>query len=133
MVMVKGLDFKVIVAVIGMILWTVPEEVLGEDVEVKNQLSYISKAVGIMESSMIKIKGDLRFVKRQVEKTTPKADMTVRRINSLETKIERLENLFSKIQSEVAKVKGSLESVEKELGGLANGTCANKFLCRRKK
>ena len=131
--MVKGLDFKVIVAVLGMILWAVPEEVLGEDVEVKNQLSYISKAVGIMESSMIKIEGDLRFVRRQIEKTTPKADMTIGRINSLETKIEKLENLFSKIELEVAKVKGSLEGVEKELGGLMNGTCANKLLCRRKK
>ena len=131
--MVKGLDFKVIVAVIGMILWAVPDEVLGEDVEVKNQLSYISKAVGIMESSIIKIEGNLRFVRRQVEKTTPKADMTVRRINSLEIKIEKLEKMFGKIQLEVAKVQGSLEGVEKELGGLMNGTCENKFLCRRKK
>ena len=131
--MVKGLDFKVIVAVIGMVLWAMPEEVLGEDVEVKNQLSYISKAVGIMESSIIKIEGNLRFVRRQVEKTTPKADMTVRRINSLEIKIEKLEKMFGKIQLEVAKVQGSLEGVEKELGGLMNGTCANKLLCRRKK
>ena len=131
--MVKGLDFKVIVAVIGMVLWAMPEEVLGEDVEVKNQLSYISRVVGIMESSILKIEGNLRFVRRQVEKTTPKADMTVRRINSLEIKIEKLEKMFGKIQLEVAKVQGSLEGVEKELGGLMNGTCANKFLCRRKK
>ena len=131
--MVKGLDFKVIVAVIGMVLWAMPEEVLGEDVEVKNQLSYISKVVGIMESSILKIEGNLRFVRRQVEKTTPKADMTVRRINSLEIKIEKLEKMFGKIQLEVAKVQGSLEGVEKELGGLMNGTCANKLLCRRKK
>ena len=131
--MVKGLDFKVIVAVIGMVLWAMPEEVLGEDVEVKNQLSYISRVVGIMESSILKIEGNLRFVRRQVEKTAPKADMIVRRINSLEIKIEKLEKMFGKIQLEVAKVQGSLEGVEKELGGLMNGTCANKLLCRRKK
>jgi len=42
---------------------------LEEDAEIKIQLSYISKITAVVESSIIKIEGSVRFVKRQAEKT----------------------------------------------------------------
>jgi len=114
-------------------LWLVPQEALGEDTEIKSQLSYISKVVGAIESSMIKIKGDVRFVKRQAEKTTIETNLSAKRLNSLEEKVKRIENLLNAILVDVAKLNVSLESVEKDLGGLSRGSCSNTRLCRRKK
>ena len=131
--MIIGREFKVVVAVVGIVLWLVPQEALGEDTEIKSQLSYISKVVGAIESSMIKIKGDVRFIKRQAEKTTTEINLSAKRLNSLEEKVKRIENLLNAILVDVAKLSVSLESVEKDLGGLSRGSCSNTRLCRRKK
>ena len=131
--MIIGREFKVVVAVVGIVLWLVPQEALGEDTEIKSQLSYISKVVGAIESSMIKIKGDVRFIKRQAEKTTTETNLSAKRLNSLEKKVKRIENLLNAILVDVAKLSVSLESVEKDLGGLSRGSCSNTRLCRRKK
>jgi uncharacterized protein YoxC len=131
--MIIGREFKVVVAVVGIVLWLVPQEALGEDTEIKSQLSYISKVVGAIESSMIKIKGDVRFIKRQAEKTTTETNLSAKRLNSLEEKVKRIENLLNAILVDVAKLSVSLESVEKDLGGLSRGSCSNTRLCRRKK
>ena len=82
--MMIGREFKAVVAVVGVVLWLVPQEALGEDTEIKSQLSYISKVVGAIESSMIKIKGDVRFVKRQAEKTIAEKNLSAKRLNNLE-------------------------------------------------
>jgi uncharacterized protein YoxC len=131
--MIIGREFKVVVAVVGIVLWLVPQEALGEDPEIKSQLSYISKVVGAIESSMIKIKGDVRFIKRQAEKTTTETNLSAKRLNSLEEKVKRIENLLNAILVDVAKLSVSLESVEKDLGGLSRGSCSDTRLCRRKK
>jgi uncharacterized protein YoxC len=131
--MIIGREFKVVVAVVGIVLWLVPQEALGEDTEIKSQLSYISKVIGAIESSMIKIKGDVRFIKRQAEKTTTETNLSAKRLNSLEEKVKRIENLLNAILVDVAKLSVSLESVEKDLGGLSRGSCSNTRLCRRKK
>lgn len=131
--MTIGREFKVVVAVVGIVLWLVPQEALGEDTEIKSQLSYISKVVGAIESSMIKIKGDVRFIKRQAEKTTTETNLSAKRLNSLEEKVKGIENLLNAILVDVAKLSVSLESVEKDLGGLSRGSCSNTRLCRRKK
>ena len=131
--MIIGREFKVVVAVVGIVLWLVPQEALGEDTEIKSQLSYISKVVGAIESSMIKIKGDVRFIKRQAEKTPTETNLSAKRLNNLETKVERIENLLNTIAADIAKLSVSLESVEKDLGGLSRGSCSNTRLCRRKK
>jgi len=131
--MMIGREFKVVVAVVGIVLWFVPQEALGEDTEIKSQLSYVSKVVGAIESSMIKIKGDVRFVKRQAEKTTTETNLSAKRLNSLEEKVKRIENLLNAILVDVAKLSVSLESVEKDLGGLSRGSCRNAILCKRKK
>ena len=131
--MMRGREFKVVVTVVGIVLWLVPQEALGEDTEIKSQLSYISKVVGAIESSMIKIKGDVRFIKRQAEKTTTETNLSAKRLNSLEEKVKRIENLLNAILVDVAKLSVSLESVEKDLGGLSRGSCSNTRLCRRKK
>ena len=131
--MMIGREFKVVVAVVGIVLWLVPQEALGEDTEIKSQLSYISKVVGAIESSTIKIKGDVRFVKRQAEKTIAETNLSAKRLNSLEEKVKRLENLLNAILVDVAKLNVSLESVEKDLGGLFRGSCSNTRLCGRKK
>ena len=128
-----GRGFKAVVAVVGVVLWLVPQEALGEDTEIKSQLSYISKVVGAIESSMIKIKGDVRFVKRQAEKTIAETNLSAERLNSLEEKVKRIENLLNIILVDVAKLNVSLESVEKDLGGLSRGSCSNTRLCGRKK
>ena len=125
--------FKVSVAIIGLVLWFLPQEVLGEDVEIKNRLSYISKIIGVIESSIIKIKGDVRFVKRQAEKTIAEANLSAKRLANLETKIKSIENLLNAIAVEIKKTNGSLEKIEKDLEGLFLGSCSNPLLCKRKK
>jgi len=131
--MMLGREFKVILVFTGIVLWLLPQEVLGEDAEVKSQLSYISKVVGAMESSMIKIEGDIRFVKRQTEKTIAETNLSAKHLNNLEAKVERIETLLNAIVVDVAKLNVSLESVEKDLEGLFRGSCSNTRLCRRKK
>ena len=126
-------EFKVIVAIIGMVLWLLPQEVLGEDVEIKNRLSYISKIIGVIESSIIKIKGDVRFVKRQAEKTIAEANLSAKRLDNLEIKIKSIEKLLNAIAEEIAKTNGSLDKIGKDLEGLFRGSCSNPLLCKRKK
>ena len=131
--MMIGREFKVVIAIVGVVLWLLPQEALGEDTEIKSQLSYISKVVGAIESSMIKIKGDVRFVKRQAEKTIAETNLSAKRLNNLEEKVKRIENLLNAILVDVAKLNVSLESVEKDFGDLSRGSCSNTRLCRRKK
>ena len=124
---------KVIVAVVGIVLWLVPQEVLGEDVEIKNRLSYISKLVGVIEGSIIKIEGDVRFVKRQAEKTIAKANLSAKRLDNLEEKIKSVESMLNVIAVGVAKTNDSLERIEKDLEGLFRRSCSSARLCERKK
>jgi hypothetical protein len=132
-IMLDNRGFKVVVAFVGVVLWLLPQEVLGEDVEIKNRLSYISKVVGVIEGSIIKIEGDVRFVKRQTEKTTAEAHLSAKRLDHLEEKIKSVENLLNVIAVGVAKTNGSLERIEKDLEGLFRGSCSNALLCKRKK
>ena len=132
-IMLDNRGFKVVVAFVGIVLWLLPQEVLGEDVEIKNRLSYISKVVGVIEGSIIKIEGDVRFVKRQAEKTTAEAHLSAKRLDHLEEKIKSVENLLNVIAVGVAKTNGSLERIEKDLEGLFRGSCSNALLCKRKK
>ena len=131
--MLDNRGFKVVVAFVGVVLWLLPQEVLGEDVEIKNRLSYISKVVGVIEGSIIKIEGDVRFVKRQTEKTTAEAHLSAKRLDHLEEKIKSVENLLNVIAVGVAKTNGSLERIEKDLEGLFRGSRSNSLLCKRKK
>ena len=132
-IMLDNRGFKVVVAFVGVVLWLLPQEVLGEDVEIKNRLSYISKVVGVIEGSIIKIEGDVRFVKRQTEKTTAEAHLSAKRLDHLEEKIKSVENLLNVIAVGVEKTNGSLERIEKYLEGLFRGSCSNALLCKRKK
>ena len=131
--MLDNRGFKVVVAFVWVVLWLLPQEVLGEDVEIKNRLSYISKVVGVIEGSIIKIEGDVRFVKRQTEKTTAEAHLSAKRLDHLEEKIKSVEKLLNVIAVGVAKTTGSLERIEKALEGLFRGSCGNALLCKRKK
>ena len=132
-IMLDNRGVKVVAAFVGIALWLLPQEVLGEDVEIKNRLSYISKVVGVIEGSIIKIEGDVRFVKRQTEKTTAEAHLSAKRLDHLEEKIKRVENLLNVIAVGVEKTNGSLERIEKDLEGLFRGSCSNALLCKRKK
>ena len=132
-IMLDNRGFKVVVAFVGVVLWLLPQEVLGEDVEIKNRLSYISKVVGVIEGSIIKIEGDVRFVKRQAGKTITAVNLSAKRLDNLEEKIKSVENLLNVIAVGVAKTNGSLERIEKELEVLFRGSCSNRLLCKRKK
>ena len=129
-IMLDNRGFKVVVAFVGVVLWLLPQEVLGEDVEIKNRLSYISKVVGVIEGSIIKIEGDVRFVKRQTEKTTAEAHLSAKRLDHLEEKIKSVENLLNVIAVGVAKTNGSLERIEKDLEGIPRGSCSKALLCK---
>lgn len=136
----SGWDSKVIIALIGLGLWLVsfnlwhsPQEALAEDIDIKNRLSYISKIVATMESAMIKIKGDLRFVKRQASLSIASRDSSEKRLNNLETKITAIESLLDSIAADVAKIGGNLGSVEKKINALVSESCDNIVLCKRKK
>ena len=132
-IMLDNRGFKVVVAFVGIVLWLMPQEALGEDVEIKNRLSYISKVVGVIEGSIIKIEGDVRFVKRQAEKTIAEVHLSAKRLDNLEAKIKSVENLLNVIAVEVAKINDSMQTVEKDLKGLFRGSCRNALLCKRKK
>ena len=132
-IMLDNRGFKVVVAFVGVVLWLLPQEVLGEDVEIKNRLSYISKIVGVIEGSIIKIEGNVRFVKRQTEKTIAEASLSANRLDSLEAKVESIEDLLNTIAVEVAKINDSMQNVEKDLGGLFRGSCSNALSSKRKK
>ena len=131
--MLDNQGFKAVVAFVGVVLWLLPQEVLGEDVEIKNRLSYISKIVGVIESSVIKIKGDVRFVKRQAEKTIAEASLSANRLDNLEAKVESIEDLLNIIAVEVAKINDSMQNIEKDLGGLFRESCSNALSCEQKK
>ena len=131
--MLDNRGFKVVVAFVGIVLWLMPQAALGEDVEIKNRLSYISKVVGVIEGSIIKIEGDVRFVKRQTEKTIAEVSLSANRLDNLEAKVESIEDLLNTIAVEVAKINDSMQNVEKDLEGLFRGSCSNALSCERKK
>ena len=95
--------FRTVLVFAGIVFFTLPQEVQADDVEVKSHLSYISKIVGVMESSMIKIKGDVRFIKRQVEKTVAEINLSAKRQNTLEIKVDRIESLLNVVAEQVEK------------------------------
>ena len=132
-IMLDNRGVKVVVAFVGIVLWLLPQEVLGEDVEINNRLSYISKIVGVIEGSIIKIEGDVRFVKRQAEKTIAEARLSAKRLDNLEEKIKSVENRLNVIAVEVAKINDSMQNVEKDVEGLFRGSCCNSTLYKRKK
>jgi hypothetical protein len=132
-IMLDNRGVKVVVAFVGIVLWLLPQEVLGEDVEINNRLSYISKIVGVIEGSIIKIEGDVRFVKRQAEKTIAETRLSAKRLDNLEEKIKSIENLLKAITVEIAKTNGSLDKIGKDLEGIFRGSCSNPLLCKRKK
>ena len=131
--MLDNRGFKAVVAFVGVVLWLLPQEVLGEDVEIKNRLSYISKIIGVIESSIIKIEGDVRFVKRQAEKTIAEANLSAKRLDNLETKIKSIEDLLNVIAVGIAKTNGSLDVIGKDLEVFFREACSNPLLCKRKK
>ena len=131
--MLNNQAFKFIVAVFGVVLWFFPQAALGEDTEVKNRLSYISKIVAVIEGSIIKIEGNVRFVKRQTEKTIAEASLSANRLDNLEAKVESIEDLLNTITVEIAKINDGIQNVEKDLEGLFRGSCRNAILCKRKK
>ena len=125
--------FKFIIAVFWVVLWFFPQAALGEDTEVKNRLSYISKIVAVIEGSIIKIEGNIRFVKRQTEKTIAEAGLSANRLDNLEAKVENIEDLLNTITVEIVKINDGIQNVEKDLEGLFRGSCRNAILCKRKK
>ena len=90
--MLNNRRFKFCIVAVGIMLWLPPHEVIGEDTEIKNQLSYVSKIVGVIEGSLIKIEGNVRFIKRQAEKRIVESNVSVKRLDNLEEKIKNTEN-----------------------------------------
>ena len=131
--MIRGKKHKIVLAIAAILIWLLPQKVLGEDEEIKSQLSYISKIVGVVESSMIKIEGDVRFVKRQAEKTISEKKISARRLNSLEKKIDSIDGLLNEITGDIAKLTINLKRVKKNLEVGIRGSCNSSRLCRSKK
>ena len=138
--MIKDRYFKIILGFIAVPLWLIsfklwlsPQEVLAEDVDIENRLSYISKVVGAIESSVITIEGDLRFVKRQADISIIARDLSEKRLSALETKITAVESLVGSIEMDVAEIDGNISYIESDIDGLTSGSCDNIFLCRQKK
>ena len=132
--------FKIILVLIGVALWMVffrlwlyPKEVRAEDIDIESRLSYISKIVGSIESSVIKIEGDLRFVKRQTNLSAATVGLSEKRLNALEKKINIIEGLVDSIDMDMTAMGGDIAYIESDLDGLVSGSCNNIFLCRQKK
>ena len=131
--MLNNRKFKFFIVAVGIMLWLPPHEVLGEDTEIKNQLSYVSKIVGVIEGSLIKIEGNVRFIKRQAEKRIVESNVSVKRLNNLEAKIKNTEDLLGTIAVEIEKINESMQRTEKKLKVLSRISCSNAILCERKK
>jgi uncharacterized coiled-coil protein SlyX len=131
--MLNNRRFKFFIVAVGIMLWLPPHEVIGEDTEIKNQLSYVSKIVGVIEGSLIKIEGNVRFIKRQAEKRIVESNVSVKRLDNLEEKIKNTENLLGTIALEVAKINESMKRTEKKMKDLSRRACSNAILCERKK
>ena len=131
--MLNNRRFKFFIVAVGIMLWLPPHEVLGEDTEIKNQLSYVSKIVGVIEGSLIKIEGNVRFIKRQAEKRIVESNVSVKRLNNLEAKIKNTEDLLGTIAVEIEKINESMQRTEKKLKVLSRISCSNAILCERKK
>ena len=138
--MIMNRYLKIVITSIGLALWVIsfklwvsPQEVLAEDVDIESRLSYISKIVGAIESSVIKIEGDLRFVKRQADLSTTARNLSKKRLIALENKITAIESLIGSIEMDVAEMDGNIAYIEGDIDGLASGSCDNIFLCRQKK
>jgi hypothetical protein len=97
-VMLNNIGFKFIIVVVGVILCSPPQRALGEDTEIKNQLSYVSKIIGAIEGSIITIEGNVRFIKRQAEKKIAEANVSAKRLDSLEAKIKNIEGLLAPLR-----------------------------------
>jgi len=131
--MLNNRRFKFFIVAVGIMLWLPPHEVIGEDTEIKNQLSYVSKIVGVIEGSLIKIEGNVRFIKRQTEKRIVEANVSVKRLDNLEAKIQNIEGLLGTIALEITKINGSMQHAEKNLKDLSLRPCSNAILCEQKK
>jgi hypothetical protein len=131
--MLNNRRFKFFIVTVGIMLWLSPHEVIGEDTEIKNQLSYVSKIVGVIEGSLIKIEGNVRFIKRQAEKRIVESIVSVKRLNNLEAKIKNTEDLLGTIAVEIEKINESMQRTEKKLKVLSRISCSNTILCERKK
>ena len=131
--MLNNRRFKFFIVAVGIMLWLPPYEVIGEDTEIKNQLSYVSKVVGVIEGSLIKIEGNVRFIKRQAEKRIVESNVSVKRLNNLEAKIKNTEDLLGTIAVEIEKINESMQRTEKKLKVLSRISCSNAILCERKK
>ena len=131
--MLNNRRFKFCIVAVGIMLWLPPHEVIGEDTEIKNQLSYVSKIVGVIEGSLIKIEGNVRFIKRQAEKRIVESNVSVKRLDNLEEKIKNTENLLGTIALDVAKINESMKRTEKKMKDLSRRACSNAILCERKK
>ena len=131
---------KIILTSIGLALWLIssqlwlsPQEVIAQGEDIESRLSYISKIVGAIESSVIKMEGDLRFVKRQVDISVLSRDSSEKRLNVLETKINTIKNLVDSIEMDVTEMDENIAYIESDMDDLASGSCDNIFLCRQKK
>ena len=132
--------FKIFLVTIGLALWTIsfklwfsPKEALAENLDITSRLSYISKVVGAIESSVIKIEGDLRFVKRQVDLSMKERNLSGERFNTLETKMTTIKGLVDSIEMNIDEMDGNITYIENDIDSLTSGSCNNIFLCRQKK
>ena len=137
-----GIDqyLKIFLVIIGLALWTIsfklwfsPKEALAENLDITSRLSYISKVVGAIESSVIKMEGDLRFVKRQVDLSMKERNLSGERFNTLETKMTTIKGLVDSIEMNIDEMDGNITYIENDIDSLTSGSCNNIFLCRQKK
>jgi len=138
--MIMDRYFKIVLAFVAVALWLIffklwlsPQNALAQDIDIESRLSYISKIVGAIESSVIKMEGDLRFIKRQTQISVIARDLSEKKLNTLEVKITSLESLLDSIEMDVAEVGGNISYIENDIDGLVSGSCDNIFLCRQTK
>lgn len=132
--------FKIILTFIGVALWLIafklwlaPQEAQADDVDIENRLSYISKIVGAIESSIIKIEGDMRFVRRRADISSAAKEISEKRLNIMESKVVSMEENMASLEMDIAEMDGNIAYIENDIGDLVTGVCDNIFLCRQKK
>ena len=132
--------FKIFLVTIGLALWTIsfklwfsPKEALAENLDITSRLSYISKVVGAIESSVIKMEGDLRFVKRQADLSMKERNLSGERFNTLDAKMTTIKGLVDSIEMNIDEMDGNITYIENDIDSLTSGSCNNIFLCRQKK
>ncbi|KMP10301.1 hypothetical protein UZ36_08015 [Candidatus Nitromaritima sp. SCGC AAA799-C22] len=86
-----------------------------------------------MESDLIQVQGDVRFIKRKVDISREVRNKSEKRLSHLESQINSIENAVGSMEMDLSSMDDHFVYIESDMDDLVSGYCDNIFLCRQKK